>query len=134
MLTVEELAEILTRRAYRPGWTLTVHEGQTTREPIVRIYSPEVPDSWNPGQMVPLDIFAAVPTQARDDELAFDRWLSWRLQRIEAHESQEWYRKPGRSYPWVPVFDPHRDGADRDVWPVVAREEFVPPAPQGSTP
>jgi hypothetical protein len=44
----------------------------------------------------------------------------WRLQRIEAHEAQEWYRKPGRDFPWVPVFDPHRAGADRDVWPIRA--------------
>lgn len=134
MLTVEELAGILRSRTYRPGWVLTVHEGQTTREPIVRIYSPEVADSWNPGASVPLDIFAAVPGPARQSELEFDKWLMWRLGRIEVHEAQEWYRKRGRDFPWVPVFDPHRDGADRDVWPVVAREEFVPPAPQGSTP
>jgi hypothetical protein len=129
VLTVEELAGLLSERRYRQGWALTVHEGQTSGEAIVRIYAPEVPDSWNPGRSVPLDIFAVVPEPARDDVLSFDRWLSWRLQRIEAHEAQEWYRKPGRDFPWVPVFDPHRAGADRDVWPIVPREQFVPPAP-----
>lgn len=133
MLGAAELAGILSRRAYRPGWTLTAYEGQTTREPIVRIYAEAVPDSWNPGGTVPLDILAAVPDLARESELAFDKWLAWRLGRIEVHESFEWYRRPGRDHPWVPVFDPHRDGADRDVWPVVPREAFAPPAPVDAT-
>lgn len=133
MLSVAELGDILSRRTYKPGWVLSVHEGQTTRAPIVRIYAEAVDDSWNPGQSVPLDIFAEVPTPARESELAFDKWLVWRLGRIEVHEAQEWFRRPGQAYPWVPVFNPHRDGSDRDVWPVVAREEFVPPPPRDAT-
>jgi hypothetical protein len=59
--------------------------------------------------------------------LSFDKWLAWRLQAVELHEAQEWYRKPGRDFPWVPVFNPHALGADRDRWPIAK------PDSQGAT-
>ncbi len=111
---------LLAQRAYRPGWWMTAYEGETTHLVLVEIGA-NVDDSYNPGQQAPLHIVAPVPPYALESELAFDKWLSWRLQQVEIHESQEWYRKRGRDRPWVPVFNPHRDGADRDVWPIVKR-------------
>lgn len=125
MLTLPDVVGILARRAYRPGWTLAAYLGDTTRDVIVKIAAP-VEDSYHPGsQMPPLDIRFPVPDPALASELDFDKWMSWRLQQAEKHESQEWYRKPGRDFPWVPVFNPHADGADRDQWPIQRRSAVV---------
>jgi hypothetical protein len=121
VLDLATVQDILARRAYRPGWTLTAYVGDTTRAIIVQITA-EVEDSYNPGSTVPLDIRYPVPAPALASELDLDKWLAWRLGMIELHESAEWYRKPGRNFPFVPVFNPHADGADRDQWPIVKRE------------
>lgn len=123
-LTVEEVRGILAARSYRPGWTFTAYAGETTRAVIIEIRA-TVEDSYQPGRGAPLEIYSPMPDYV-DDELAFDKWFAWRLQRLEVHESQEWYRRPGRDFPWVPVFNPHRDGADRDRWPIERRVR--PPA------
>lgn len=119
-LSLRDVEGILSRREYRPGWDLTAYAGQTRRGPMVRIHA-WVDDPYRPGQATELDIYAPVPEPALDDELSFDKWMLWRLVEVERHEAAEWYRRPsikgtGRM---VPVFNPHRDGADRDVWPVV---------------
>jgi hypothetical protein len=119
-LTAEQVNTILDQRAYRPGWQFRAYTGETTRAVIVEVLA-TVPDSYRPGLSVPLEVYCPVPAYV-DDELAFDKWLAWRLQRLEVHESQEWYRRPGRDQPMVPVFNPHRDGADRDQWPIVKRD------------
>lgn len=121
-LDADAVNEILSRRAYRPGWTFNAYVGDTTRWVHVEINA-MVEDSYNPGQQTRLHIVSVVPPFIlREGELAFDKWLANRLQVVEVHESAEWYRKPGRDFPWVPVFNPHRDGADRDRWPIVKRE------------
>lgn len=120
------VAEILTRRAYRPGWELSAYEGQTRRAPIVRIYA-VVPDSYHPDGSTVLDVYSPVPDPALESELEFDKWLLWRLAEIERHECYEWYRRPRVSGGWRPVINPHSEGADRDVFPVVERPVFVPP-------
>jgi hypothetical protein len=110
----------LTRRAYRPDWTLTAYLGDTTRQVMLRIAA-EVEDSYHPGERVPLDIRSPIPRFALETELAFDKWLAWRVSAVELHEAQEWFRKPSKADPdrWVPVFNPHAEGADRDQWPIV---------------
>jgi hypothetical protein len=118
-LTADDVNRILGQRAYRPGWQFRAYTGDTTRAVIVEVLA-TVEDSYRPGQTVPLEVYCPVPGYV-DTELAFDKWLAWRLQRLEVHESQEWYRKPGRDLPMVPVFNPHRDGADRDQWPIEQR-------------
>jgi hypothetical protein len=119
VLTVADVDGILARRAYKPGWTLHAYLGDTTRDVILMI-SARVEDSYHPGRTVPLDIRYPVPDPALASELDFDKWMSWRLQQIEKHEAQEWYRKPrADDLGWVPVFNPHAEGADRDQWPIV---------------
>lgn len=113
--------EILSRRAYRPGWTFRAYTGDTTRLVHVEIEA-TVEDSYNPGQQVPLHIVSPVPPYALASELDLDKWLAWRLQAVEIHESAEWYRRPRQSGEgFTPVFNPHRDGADRDRWPIQRR-------------
>lgn len=121
MLQLNDVEDLLDERAYRPGWVFRVYEGHTTRQ-LMMAFQATMPDSYNPGKNVPLDIRSPVPRFALEDVLSFDKWFAWRLQQIEIHESQEWYRKPGQEHEWVPVFNPHRDGADRDEWPIVKRD------------
>lgn len=119
-LDLAAVQEILSRRAYRPGWTMRAYVGDTTGLIHVEIEA-MVEDSYNPGQQTRLHVVSTVPPYMLTNELDFDRWLAHRLIMAEVHESQEWYRKPGRNFPMVPVFNPHADGADRDQWPIVKR-------------
>lgn len=119
-LNADAVNEVLSRRAYKPGWTFRAYTGDTTRLVHVEIEA-IVEDSYNPGQQTLLHVVSIVPPFSLSSEFEFDRWLAWRLQACELHEAQEWYRKPGKTRPMVPVFDPHRDGADRDKWPIVKR-------------
>lgn len=119
-LDLAAVQELLARRRYRPGWTLRAYVGDTMRQVMLEI-SATVEDSYNPGSNAPLDIRWPIPAPALESELAFDKWAAWRLGQIELHESAEWYQRPGRDLPWVPVFNPHLDGADRDRWPIVRR-------------
>lgn len=93
-------------RQYKPGWTLTVYEGEFEGQHL-RIRA-DVENSYHPGETVPLDIHTPIPPMP--SLTYFDRWLLARLIRIETHEAMEWYRDAdGR-----PIYNPHRDGADRD--------------------
>jgi hypothetical protein len=121
VLGVRQVNEIIVRRAYKPGWVFAAYLGDTTQQVMLMIGA-QVEDSYNPGQTVPLDIRSPVPGFALASELAFDKWLAWRLQQVEIHEAQEWYRRPRRNGEgWTPVFNPHAQGADRDQWPIVKR-------------
>lgn len=121
VLDVAAVQEILTRRAYRPGWTMAAYVGETTGLIHVEIDA-MVEDSYNPGNQTRLHVVSPVPPYMLTSELDFDRWLAHRLIMVEVHESQEWYRKPGRDFPHVPVFNPHANGADRDRWPIAKRD------------
>jgi hypothetical protein len=113
MLTLADVQARLAELTYRPGWDITAYQG-AFEGPRLRI-SALVPDSYNPGSTVPLDIRVPLPVQAWDTVGQFDRWLLWRLQAVEVHECMEWLHGPdGR-----PLFDPHREHADRDD-PLVA--------------
>jgi hypothetical protein len=111
-LSLAQVNDRLRQLQYRPGWTFTAYQG-AHEGPKLRIHAPAVENSYQPGTTVPLDIRAPLPLQTWDDVGQFDRWLSWRMQQVEAHEAMEWLRGPdGR-----PVFDPHRPHADRDEAP-----------------
>jgi hypothetical protein len=84
-LTADQVNTILDQRAYRPGWQFRAYTGETTRAVIVEVLA-TVPDSYRPGLSVPLEVYCPVPAYV-DDELTFDKWLAWRLQRLEVHES-----------------------------------------------
>lgn len=126
MMTLEDVQAHLKERAYRPGWAMTAYLGDTTQQIYVQIEA-MVEDSYNPGGLVPLDIRSPIPRFALTDALALDKWLAWRLGQIEIHESAEWFRRPRvNGDGWTAVFNPHRDGADRDQWPIVKQRNTAP--------
>lgn len=105
-LSTAQLASVLERVSYRPGWTIRVYDGRREGQHIA--ITTQVPDAYDPAETVTLDVHSMLPPQ-RDTE-AFLTWLSWRLGRLEIHESREWFRYNGRAWD-----DPHADGADRDL-------------------
>jgi hypothetical protein len=104
MMTTSEVAEVVSRVTYKPGWRFTVYEGrwEGTHLAITTV----VPDAYGGPDLV-IDVHSMVPPM-RDEAQVHD-WLMWRLARIEVHEMREFYRVAGCVYD-----DPHADGADRD--------------------
>jgi hypothetical protein len=102
VLTLVELRTHLARLTYRPGWALRIVDG-TWEGPELHIAA-TVADSYHPDADVELDIRTFLPPQV--DTEAFERWLGWRLGRIESHEMREWLKRDGR-----PIFDPHAQEA-----------------------
>lgn len=105
MLTMAEIQEHLGRLSYRPGWTIEAYQGMYEYAHLV--IRANVEDSYHPGQVVVLDVHSMLPPVLTVEEL--ERWLLWRLSRIEIHECREWFKRDGK-----PVSDPHGQGADQD--------------------
>lgn len=99
MLSPTEVRDVFARLTYRPGWDFSVF--QHAYEGLHLAIVAEVDDAYHPDQKVHLDIHSALPPFADEDALL--AWMSWRLQRIESHESREWLRRNGDL-----VSDPHR--------------------------
>lgn len=98
MLTSRDIEGVLAQVEYRPGWAFTVKGGHPEGTQLnIRA---EVEDAYNRGMMVTLSIDTFIPPCPRPRD--FLRWLAWRLERIEIHESQEWFRWRGQI-----VRDPH---------------------------
>lgn len=117
MLTTTELAAHLKRLTYKPGWAIRVYDGAWEGQHLV--ITTVVEDSYNPGQTVTLDVHSMLPPMP--DAGYLDVWLQWRLARIETHESREFLRRDGR-----PVFDPHAEYGDRDMWPTASAGSTSP--------
>jgi hypothetical protein len=105
VLTVAALAAHLGRLEFMPGWTVTLYDGRFEGPHIV--IRATVPNSYQPAEVVDLDIHSALPPMP--DLAYFEVWLEWRLRRIWGHEVREWLRRDDR-----PVFDPHGPQADQD--------------------
>lgn len=108
MLTTQQINEHLTNRMYKPGWKFKCYDGRWEGQHFV--ITTVVPDAYNPGQDVTLDVHSMLPPQ-RDTE-ALDEWIMWRLGRLEIHEMREFYRDRTDG---KPVADPHAEFADRDL-------------------
>lgn len=98
-LTLAEIQAALNAVTYRPGWTFTAAEDPFGEGHTVRLEGP-VPNAYRPDETVVLGINSYLPPIP--DAAYLDRWLLWRLQRVEAHETREWLQRDGR-----PIFDPH---------------------------
>lgn len=90
MLTADQLAVICQDVDYR-GWCFTAVD--TIEGPMVRIVAPVI-DSRN-GQPLDLGIDSYPSPNDRASASAFLKWLGWRLQRVELHESQEHLKYEG---------------------------------------
>lgn len=95
----EDLAELIARLAYRPGWTF--HLASMERDPAdthgesaggltLRIYVP-CQDSYHPERLRPVNHFFIVPA-ATYDRRAWQRWLLDQILLVEQHEACEWFR------------------------------------------
>lgn len=99
-MNTDLIASCLERFTYKPGWTFTAGQ-HDTEGPTITI-EVGVEDSTTPGTYTLLRIRTFVPPCRTPAD--FYRWLRYRLQRIEAHECDEWFRVDG-----VQLHNPHRD-------------------------
>lgn len=106
MLSTAEIEQELQRLSYKPGWHISIYEGAWEGQHIVIRTS--VPDAYNPGSEVVLDVHSMLPPQ--DSVASLHRWIAWRLGRLEVHEMREFFRRDGKA-----IFDPHAEFADRDL-------------------
>lgn len=100
MLSTAEICDRVAQMTYRPGWTLSVYENGF-EDPHLEILAVDVPNSYRPGSTLDLRISSSIPPMDSIEQL--DRWVMWRLERVESHEAREWLQIDGR-----PLFDPHR--------------------------
>lgn len=106
VLTTAQLAAVLDRVTYKPGWLFKVYDGRYEGQHVV--ITTCVPDAYNVGETVTLDVHSMLPPMR--DEAAFLDWLLWRVSRIEIHECREFFRVDD-----APHSDPHAELADRDL-------------------
>jgi hypothetical protein len=93
MLTTAAVRAIVAELSYRPGWELRVEpEWEGWPHPTLGIRA-TVPDSTGEGDIT-LDIRSPVPPCSNVDQ--FLAWVRWRLQKVEAHECDEWLRYQSR--------------------------------------
>jgi hypothetical protein len=106
VLTTLEIQEHLRHVTYKPGWSFTAYDGRWEGQHI--IIDVVTPDAFNPGHDITLDVHTSLPPLDTIREL--DRWLLWRLMRIESHELREWYKVDGKV-----IVNPHSDDGNHDV-------------------
>ena len=98
-LDLVDLARILRRITYKPGWTVELYGGDY-EGPWVDIRF-ECPDAYQPDQTTSIRVRSPVPPTFTDAD--FVEWLLWRIRRVEDHECREWFKVDGSA--WA---DPHR--------------------------
>lgn len=99
MLSSHALAEHAKRLSYKPGWLLSVYDDEF-EGPHLFIVA-RVPNAYG-GPLIELGIRSAIPPM--DSLGQFERWVMWRVIRVESHEAREFLRRDGEV-----VFDPHRE-------------------------
>ncbi len=105
MLSTAYVQHHLARLTYREGWSFKAYEGRWEGQHIV--IRTEVPDAFNPGQQVTLDVHSMLPPMP--DTTYLEAWVAWRLARIEVHEMREWLKRDGQV-----IYPPHAEHAERD--------------------
>jgi len=101
MLSLADIQHCLDHLSYRPGWSFIAYDS-AFEGPWLRIDC-EVENSLQPGSNIDQRIETAIPpcTSSYD----FERWLIYRLTRIESFEAREWFKRDGKV-----LYDPH-DGS-----------------------
>ena len=105
MLTTHDLQQALKNITYRDGWKMRVYEGVFEGAHLEIIALLE--DSVELGKTTEFKVYSAIPPMLTIEQ--FHLFLSWRLRRIEIHESMEWLKLNGKA-----IYDPHRFEADQD--------------------
>ena len=104
-LPTAALAEHTQRLTYKPGFTLEVRDGRWEGQHFV-INGP-VPNAYRPDEQTNLDIHSPLPPMRTLSD--YERWIGWRLGRVEHHEMREWFKRDGK-----PIWDPHAPYSERD--------------------
>lgn len=107
-MTLEQILAFLPRVRYRPGWVLTGLIQRDPRRPgengsILISVLAEVADSHHPDRTITIASQRRFYRGQVRNEAELARYLFELIQRIEEHESREWFRVDERV-----VFDPHR--------------------------
>jgi hypothetical protein len=106
-LSVAEMQNRVSELEFRE-WAFEIYEG-AFEGPHLKILALEE-DSTRPGAKVKLEIH--IPVAPYETISGFDMWLLKRLIRITTHETMEFFKDKATG---LPVIDPHRDGADKDL-------------------
>lgn len=106
MLGIADIQAHLERITYKPGWAITAYEGRWEGHHIV--IRTELPDTYNDGQTITLDVHSMLPPMRHTSDL--NTWLAWRLGRLELHEMREFLKYDGNV-----IFNPHAPGAEHDI-------------------
>lgn len=106
MVTTAQVAQRLERISYKPGWTFEVYDGEWEGRHLT--ISCEVPDAFAAGRTTTLRVECFLHPMGSLE--AFERWLAWRLARIEVHEMREFLKRDGEV-----IFPPHAEFAERDL-------------------
>ena len=106
LLSTQVLRAHLAKLTYKPGWAFEVYDGRWEGQHVViRV---DVPDTFNPGETVTLDVHSMLPPMRSTHQ--FEEWIAWRLARLEVHEMREFLKRDGRV-----IFNPHAPGAEHDI-------------------
>lgn len=109
MLTLSDIQKRLSEVKYK-DWNITASLGDF--EGVHLNINGTVEDAFNPGKTMTLDIHSPVPMPIIKTVKDFDLYLAWRLCIVASHEAREFLQVKEND---TPLFNPHADGADRDV-------------------
>lgn len=70
----------------------------------------KVANAYNPDEHQLLDVHCYLSPNDIESTETLERWLLYRLGRLEQHECREFFRRDGKI-----IDDPHRPNADRDL-------------------
>lgn len=108
MLTVDQINAHLDRITYKPGWSFQAYMGKW--EGMHLTIFTEVDDAFRPGEKVRLRVESFLGPNDYINTRMLEKWLMWRLARIEVHEMREFFKRDGKV-----IDSPHAEFADRDL-------------------
>lgn len=108
MLSVKEINDHLALLSYKPGWKFTAYQGRW--EGMHVVITTVVDDAFKPGEKVTLDVNCFLSHNDIESTDTLEKWLAYRLARIEVHEMREFLKKAGKV-----IDSPHAEFADRDL-------------------
>lgn len=126
----DELADLVERTDYRPGWQLSLvrdldrdkADGRVVGRGLTLVITTKGYDSYNPdrGETYRVNHYFIVPA-ATYNRRSWQRWLFDQLVLVETHEAMEFFRVDGER-PYAPHHGPgespyvvHQHGTDLDV-------------------
>jgi hypothetical protein len=101
-VTPEEIKAHLAKITYKPGWRIFLLEDVLTDLPTMLAVDFTTEDTYNPGNQIVIGFREKLKFPIMSLE-HFERQVLDALDRIERHETREWFRVEG-----VMKYDPHK--------------------------